>query len=326
MPTVAITLVSWESEATLERCLEAVSQLSPPPDEVVTLDNGSRDRSLSILRRSPVPTQVIAQGENLGFAQGQNRAIQASGSDVVLCLNPDTIPTPGFIGEALAPFEADPRVGMVSGKLLRTTDGFAIPDDPAVIDSTGIVWTRNGRHLDRGADEADTGQYETEEEIFGPSGAAAFYRRSMLEEIAFEGQYFDEDFESYREDADLAWRARLFGFRGWYRPSALTYHRRRVTPERRSVLTAAINRSSVRNRFLLRLKNEGWGLFARNGLRELARDALVIGYVLLAEWSSLPALGDVVRTLPRTLAKRRWIQGRRQVSDADLAIWFGGRA
>ena len=213
---------------------------------------------------------------------------------------------------------------MVSGKLLRTAEGFRVPSPPATIDSTGIVWTRNGRHLDRGAGEIDRGQYDQAGEVFGPSGAAAFYRRTMLEDIRVDGEVFDTAFFTYREDADLAWRARILGHRGWYEPAAVVHHERRVTPERRARLPAVLNYHSVKNRFLLRLKNEGFGLFARRAPRELARDLAVVAYVLVAERSSAGALADVVRLLPATLRKRRQIQGRRRVTDRELAPWFGG--
>ena len=95
---------------------------------------------------------------------------------------------------------------------------------------------REQRHLDRGADQPDTGQFDTAGEIFGPSGAAAMYRRNALDDVALNGQYFDEDFFAYREDADLAWRCRLFGWTSIYVPTAVAHHRRRVTPERRAEL------------------------------------------------------------------------------------------
>ena len=85
----------------------------------------------------------------------------------------------------------------------------------------------------------------------------------MLDDVAVDGEVFDEDFFAYREDADLAWRAQLLGWDALYVPGATATHVRRVTPERRSALPAAINRYGVRNRFLLRLKNQTAGQAAR---------------------------------------------------------------
>ena len=104
-------------------------------------------------------------------------------------------------------------------------------------------------------------------------------------------------------------------------PTATATHVRRVTPERRAALPAAINRYSVRNRFLLRLKNQTAGQAARFAAAGLARDLQVVGYVLAREWSSIPGLVDVVRLLPRTLAKRRAIMARRD-RRRSLDAWF----
>jgi hypothetical protein len=97
---------------------------------------------------------------------------------------------------------------------------------------------------------------------------------------------------------------------------------RRVTPEVRGSLPPEINMHSVKNRFLLRLKNEGGYLALRNGPFEISRDVIVVAASLTIERSSLPALSWLWRNLRRILAKRRAIQSRRRVSDRQLARWF----
>jgi GT2 family glycosyltransferase len=178
---------------------------------------------------------------------------------------------------------------------------------------------REQRHLDRGADMPDAGQFEKPEEVFGPSGAAAMYRRKALDHVAIDGQFFDEEFFAYREDADLAWRCRLYGWTSIYIPSAVALHRRRVTPERRRSLPKEINYHSVKNRFLLRLNNMTGTLYRRDFWPILKRDTAVVGYVLLREWSSIPGLFYVLRHLPRLLRKRKAIQSRRRTEPNE---WF----
>ena len=63
-------------------------------------------------------------------------------------------------------------------------------------------------------------------------------------------------------------------------------------------------------------------LYRRDFWRITMRDAAVAGYVLLREWSSIPALFYVVRHLPRLLRKRRSIQSRVRVGPRDLEKWF----
>jgi GT2 family glycosyltransferase len=194
--------------------------------------------------------------------------------------------------------------------------------DGVTLDSTGIIMLRNQRHLDRGADEPDLGQYDRPEDVFGPSGAAALYRRAALEDVAFDGQYFDEDFFAYREDADLAWRCRLFGWTSLYVPAAVARHRRRVTPERRGALPSIINYHSVKNRFLLRINNMTGSLYRRDFLPISLRDAAVVGYVLAREWRSIPALFYPLVHFARLWKKRARIQARRRIDGPDLDRWF----
>jgi GT2 family glycosyltransferase len=198
-----------------------------------------------------------------------------------------------------------------------------------VIDSTGIIMVPSQRHLDRGADRVDDGRYAREELVFGASGAAAMYRREMLDDVRTPSgsagtgtEYFDEDFFAYREDADLAWRAQLLAWNCVYVPDAIARHGRRVTPERRSALPAAINYYSVRNRFLLRMKNQTAGHALRFLVPTIARDLQVIGYVLLKERSSIGALGDVFRLWRTTMIKRRAIMSRRRRPTSEMIAWF----
>ena len=159
-------------------------------------------------------------------------------------------------------------------------------------------------------------------EVFGVSGAAAMYRMSFLRDVAIGGEIFDEDFFAYREDADLAWRGRLLGWRAMCEPAAVAHHVRRVTPDARRELPPEINLHSVKNRFLLRMKNEGWCLALRNAPFELTRDLVVLAAALTVERTSLPAFAWLWRNRARVFAKRREIQLRRKVSDRQIARWF----
>jgi len=223
--------------------------------------------------------------------------------------------------------EAAPDAGSGTGLLMRARGPRIEPTGE--IDSAGIRMTRTGRHLDitewsAGVSPAEqaASRRHRRNEVFGVSGAAALYRMTFLRDVAIDGEVFDEDFFAYREDADLAWRGRLFGWTALCEPSAVAYHVRRVTPEARKALPADINMHSVKNRFLLRLKNEGAYLALRNAPFELARDLVVLLAALTVERTSLSAFPWLWRNRARVLAKRRVIQQRRKVSDRELAGWF----
>ena len=148
----------------------------------------------------------------------------------------------------------DPKIGTVCGKLLTMTSHFEIPERP-VVDSTGIYFNPMLRHLDRGSQEVDNGEYLQYEFVFGATAAAALYRRAMIDDISLDGEFFDSDFFVYREDADVAWRAQLMGWKCLYAPYARGYHVRKVLPGNRRALPPEINMHSVKNRFLMRIKN-----------------------------------------------------------------------
>jgi GT2 family glycosyltransferase len=178
------------------------------------------------------------------------------------------------------------------------------------------------RHLDRGSREVDNGHYLNYEYVFGATAAAALYRRSMIDDISIDGEFFDSDFFVYREDADVAWRAQLLGWKCLYVPYARGYHVRKVLPGNRRALPPEINMHSVKNRFLMRIKNISGSLYWRNIASITARDAVVVACCLFWEHTSLKALWYIARHWRSALAKRRVIQSRRRVDEAYMASWF----
>jgi len=320
-PSVCVTVVTFNSERYIRRCLDAVLQQEDVALEVVVFDNASTDRTRKILKEFKGRIRVILSPTNLGFAEGQNRAIRAGTADWVLTLNPDVLLAQGFLRNLIEAGESDPTTGTVCGKLLSIGPGFE-PLSEARIDSTGIFFTPTMRHFDRGWHEPDGAEADSMEYVFGASAAAALFRRRMIEDVAIDGSFFDPDFFVYREDADVAWRAQLLGWRCIYTPAAVGHHVRTVTPANRRSIPAVINMHSVKNRFLMRVKNTTAGVVRRCWAPMLARDIVVLGGTILWEPSSLRAFWEVTKALPRALRQRREIMRRRRIADADLAEWF----
>jgi GT2 family glycosyltransferase len=312
MVKVAVNIVTFNSGEDIAACLESLGRQTFRDFRIHVLDNASTDGTINALSRFDL--DLIRSQSNTGFARAHNDLIRSYPAEFALVLNPDAVLMPEFLERIVGALESRSDAASATGKLLRF--------DGKTLDSTGIVMLRSQRHLDRGADEPDRGQFEKPEDVFGPSGAAALYRLKALQDVAIDGQFFDEDFFAYREDADLAWRCRLMGWTSIYVPSAVALHRRRVTPERRSQLSALINYHSVKNRFLLRLNNMTRSLYLRDFLRISTRDAAVVGYVLVREWTSIGALLYVIRNFPRLWKKRRAIQSRKRIEGPELDRWF----
>ena len=212
--TIGVTIVSWNSAAYLSSCLDSLAAQTQQPSEVVVVDNGSSDESLRIAQSHSIVSLVDPAGENLGFSVGQNRAIAQTDSPWVLVLNPDTRLATDFLARMSAAItnHPEPELGTLCGKLLRM-DSRMKPVEPAEIDSVGMEMFRSFRHLDRGSGRLDDGRWDTEELVFGATGAAALFRRSMVEDLQIDGAFFDPQFFAYREDADVAWRAQTLGWK-----------------------------------------------------------------------------------------------------------------
>ena len=318
---VSVTIVTYNSGRFIKRCLESVLSQRYRLKEVIVIDNASNDGTIDILEQFEDRCQIHYNEENAGFAAAQNQAMRMACGDWVLTLNPDVLLLPNFIQALVDAGQFDPKIGAVCGKLLTMTAHFEIPERP-VVDSTGIYFNPMLRHLDRGSQEIDNGHYLHYEYVFGATAAAALYRRAMIEDISLDGEFFDSDFFAYREDADVAWRAQLMGWKCLYVPYARGYHVRKVLPGNRRALPAAINMHSVKNRFLMRLKNISSDLYWRNCFSITGRDILVIMCCLLWEHTSLKAFWFLLRNWSRFRAKRELIQRARRVDDEYMASWF----
>ncbi len=184
MKKVAVTVVTHHSGPYIGRCLESVFAQVGVEVEVVVVDNSSSDDTLLRLQPFRSRIRLLRNEAQIGFAAAQNQAIRETRADWVLCLNPDVELEPDFVSRLLEAAELRSRVGVACGKLLRMS-----PDGrrriPQLLDSTGIYFTPLLRHFDRGSNQPDTGQYQQIEYVFGATGAAALYRRDMIEDISW---------------------------------------------------------------------------------------------------------------------------------------------
>jgi GT2 family glycosyltransferase len=318
---VAVTIVTYNSGRYIRQCLDSVLQQEHSPAHIIVIDNASSDNTRAVLADFANGVRIVLNSTNTGFAAAQNQAIHLADADWILTLNPDVRLMPGFLRAFVAAADGDAAVGTLCGKLLAMNEDGTLPAR-RIFDSTGIYFSPNLRHFDRGGRMADEGQYDRPEYVFGATAAAAVYRRAMIEDISISGEFFDSDFFAYREDADVAWRAQLLGWKCLYLPTAVAYHVRSVLPSNRRSLSPVINMHSVKNRFLMRIKNTTPGLYFRHWFSITIRDLAVIGACLTFEFQSLPGFAFVIRNLGRTWAKRREIMHRRRAGDDIILSWF----
>ncbi|MFN8530141.1 MAG: glycosyltransferase family 2 protein [Anaerolineae bacterium] len=321
-PAISVHIVTHNSAAALPACLEALRRQEFDGYQVRVLDNASTDDTPALLNRAGV--EWIASRENTGYAAAHNTLIDQTRSEYVLTLNPDVFLQPGFLGAMKQALDAAPHVGSAAGCLLRVEQSGG---DPIAIDSMGVRMRRTRQQILIGSDQPLSARRRDPVPIFGPDGAAAFYRRAMLDDIrAAEGDsrvdVFDAEFFMHKEDVDVCWRAQLRGWSSLYVPDAIAHHIRSFRPGRRERVSAEMRCLGVRNRYLLMLKNDLPRLLMRDLLPILFYDAQIFAYVLLRERSSLAAYRSLWGLRSHMIAKRRWIQANRRASVDDMRKWF----
>jgi GT2 family glycosyltransferase len=211
LPTISVVIPNFNGKGYLEGCLSSLATQTYRNFEVIVVDNGSSDGSVEYLETSFPWVRVAKIKENKGFAGGANEGIKQARGEYILTLNNDTLADRRFLECLIKPMEMDTSVGMCASKMILLNDK---------IDSTGIRISLSGAAYDRGFSNEDHGQYDFQEEVFGPCAGAALYRKKMLDKTGS----FDEDFHLFMEDVDLAFRARLAGWKCIYVPEAKVHH------------------------------------------------------------------------------------------------------
>ncbi len=362
-PLVSIIVLNWNGRRFLQRCLTSLWSQTFRDFEVVLVDNGSRDGSVSYVREvcgdwlKASASSDLASASSTGSSDASlENYIEGSSEESSLEVKPPTsLPrlrlvelaeNQGFSGGNLAGLarcdptsrwigtlnndtwaEADWLAGLVEAAegaeqiwgtvcgpmLFASQAGQAHPR----IASAGIEVARNGLATDRNLGQPLTSEEEPLE-IFGPCAGAALYRRAALAQVGF----FDPAFFAYLEDADLAWRLRLAGWRTLYLPQARVWHEYSGTGGQGSPFK---NFQLGRNRLWVILKNWPAGLLWRHGWRILAYDLAASAYTLL-KGQPHSLRGRLAALHPRHLARlrrqRRQIQAGRIVPLADLERWL----
>lgn len=317
LPQVDVNIVTFNSENVIQACLNSVFRQTHRNIQVNIIDNYSTDNTIGLLFKYPV--NVFKNRINLGYAKAHNQALMKSNGKYILTLNPDVVLDKGFIENLVYEMENNPEVGSCSGLLLRVNDTGIRSDS---VDAAGIFIRRNRRQGLRYEYSQKKFVPIKNEYIFGPDGAAAFYRRKMLTDIMYRKEIFDEDFFMYKEDVDICWRAQLYGWKSLFIPSAIAQHRRSFRPGERKSVPQNLRLFSVRNRYFLMIKNEIARLYFRDIFWILLYEIKIIGYIITREPLSFFAYFQVIKKFPLMKKKRIDIQKHSRVNIQYMQQWF----
>ncbi len=255
-----VVVLNWNGRDYLRTCLRSLFSQTYADMHVLVVDNASPDGSARIVTDEFPEAELLAMPENLHFARGMNagfaRALADPRAAFVVALNNDVRVDPEWLSSLVAA-AAGPRVGMAASKML-------FMDHPEILNSTGLRPAADGSGMDRGWKQRDDGRFDSQTDVFGPSGGAGLYRREVLETV---GTY-DGDFVAYGEDLDLAFRARLRGWSGAYAPRAVVYHKYSASIGVRSAWKTFMGE---RNRIWTLVQNYPWALVASGASWNAAR-------------------------------------------------------
>lgn len=308
-PSISAVIPTWNGLRYLPACLSALRAQLGPDDEVLLVDNCSRDGAGAWARQHAPDVRVLALPENRGFAGGTAAGIAAARGALLLLINDDALAEPGCVAALWAALCATPRAGAAAGVLTFSRR-------PEIVASAGIRVQRDGVASDHWLGAPVASLPARPVPVFGASGGLALLRRELIADVGT----FEPAFFNYLEDADLAWRARLRGWSCTLAPQARARHIYSATSGEGSPFK---QRLLARNRLWVIIRCLP-GPLLRECLVPIVRyDLLAIGYGLLRRQPALvQGRLEALRALPALLAQRRVIQARRRASIGDLARWL----
>ena len=317
---VSIIIVTFNSAGTIQASLNSVLEQTYKNCEIILLDNRSQDNTLGIvtalLGSWHGDHKIVTSNSNLGFAEGNNKALECATGEYIALINPDAVAERKWLETLVAEMDANPGVGICASKIINS--------DSEMIDSAGDGFTKSLQGFKRGEGLAPEA-FCTKEYVFGACACAALYRRTMFDEIGF----FDPDFFLIHEDTDLNFRAQLAGWRVLYVPSATVYHNVRSSIGSMSDLAIYY---SIRNKELLILKNASLGLIIS------CLPQIMIGFIgefiyFIVKHNKyrpyLRAKSEAIRNIPKAIKKRSSVKKLKKIQDGYLLsllvpIWEHG--
>lgn len=341
-PLVSINLLLYKPGIYLRPCLESILAQSYKNFELLIIDNASDDGTVEQVKKIlgdfsvTIKWRLIANEKNLGFAAGHNLSIKESSGELIALVNQDVVLDEKFLENIVSVFEQDKNIASAQGKLRKVVANDKKLEKSEMIDNAGLVILKNRRIIARGQGQKDAGQFDKQEEIFGVDGALPVYRRKALEDIKIDldgkSEYFDEDFFAYKEDVDLAWRLRLYGWQAVYEPRALAWHARTAGDSAKTSYIGIIKERLKINQFgkyhafknqrLMQIKNEQIGLLARHALWFIPKEIGAWVYVLVFEYYTWKAIGELFRLAPRAWQKRKIIMAHKKIGNKEMKRWF----
>lgn len=241
-PFVSIITVNYNQVQATCEFIESTRQLNYREFEIIVVDNGSKEDPKIIQEKYP-DVNLIISDKNLGFAGGNNLGINAALGDYLFFVNNDVELSPTTLEAMISRFEKDDDIGMVSPKIKF----FHHPDTIQYAGYTEInPYTARNRTI--GKYEKDEGQYDVARITHYGHGAAMMVKRETLKRIGL----MPEEFFLYYEEMDWCEQIKRAGFKIYYEPEAVVYHKESLSVGKKNALKTYY---MTRNRILFMRRN-----------------------------------------------------------------------
>lgn len=223
---LSVTICSWNTQDDLRACLASLEAVRDEASfEVIVVDNNSEDGSPDMVEREFPWVRLMRQKVNLGFAEGQNLAVQSRKGRHAFLLNSDATVLPGALRALLQSIEAHPDAGIIGPKVLNPDGSLQMscrrfPNPVAALFRNtfiGRLFPKN--RFTREYLMADFA-HDQEREVDWVSGCAMLATDRLIEQIGV----FDPEYVMFCEDVDWCWRAWQAGFKVLYDPSSVCTH------------------------------------------------------------------------------------------------------
>ncbi|MCC6692330.1 MAG: glycosyltransferase family 2 protein [Chitinophagaceae bacterium] len=227
-PLVSIITLNYNGTDTTCRFLESTRLLTHKNFEILVCDmNSTHDPSALINKGNYPATTVLRSHENLGFAGGNNWGMRQAKGEFFFIVNNDTEVTADLLEKLLAPFFSDPQIAVVCPKIKYY-------HNPEYIQYAGFAKMNmfTGRTSTIGDKQKDDGRFDTPGYTFGAHGCAMMVKREVAEKTGM----FPEKFFLYYEEWDWSMRIRNAGYKIFYEPSAVIYHKESMSVGKESLL------------------------------------------------------------------------------------------
>lgn len=309
-PRVSVIIPNYNGKHYLSDCFNSLSNQSYKDFEIILIDNASVDGSIEFTKKEFPYVRIIENTDNLGFSKAVNQGAKLSKAEFLAILNNDTLVDARWLEELVIFALQQKDFGSCQSKILLFSDKNEISSIGNEIFFLGQGWP--------GGSGEPAQSYNEIMEVTYCSGASMFMRRDVLEQV---GYFDDEEVFMYHDDLDLGWRLLLYGYKNYFVPNSIVYHKYQYGRNSKKYYLLEVSR------FVSMIKYYETKTLVLILPAFLTLEMGIIFYSLSSGWfkDKIRVYYYVIKNFKRLLTKRRKLQESRKLSDKQISKYFRGK-